>query len=96
MRGITLEEMFSGPARRFNRSSGKYEQYVLPEGAVTYCEDMAQIVVCRSCGKPLVFGESCTSMEIHNKFGIGFAVCDSCMMQEVERLKNRVERSGEE
>ena len=90
MCGITLEEMFSGPAERFNRSSGKYEQYNLPEGAVTYCEDMAKIVVCRSCGKPLLFGESYTSLEIHNKHGIGFAVCDRCMMQEVERLKKEV------
>ena len=96
MRGITLEEMFSGPAERFNRSSGEYEQYVLPEGAVTYCEDMAQIVACRSCGKPLVFGESCTSLEIHNKYGIGFAVCDKCFWKEAERLKNGLKRSEEE
>ena len=96
MREITLEEMFSGPAERFNRGSGKYEPYTLPKGAVMYCENMVQTVACRSCGKPLVYGESYTSLEINNKYGIGFAVCDKCFRQEVERLKNGLKRSGEE
>jgi len=72
---------------KWNYQKREYEPYEVPDdwNVKTYSNDMDEIVNCPHCGKPLPFGDSYTSREIHTKFGMGFAVCSECYEQEWER-----------
>ena len=69
----------------------QYEPYIPPLGYVTLYEaDMAQLCNCAACGKEITFGSGYTSQQIHNDFGIGYTVCESCHEAELqEELKYR-------
>ena len=72
-------------AQKWNTKTRKYEEYELPEGAVTYIEDLSTVIPCASCGKPVVAGDTYTSLEIHTPGGFGYLVCDDCYKNEMER-----------
>ena len=82
---------------KWNDAKGKYELYEVP--ADWECrlaeEDMDKIVNCASCGKEIRFGECYTSMEIHNVWGFGYAVCPECYQKEIERRFDRARDKGE-
>lgn len=65
-------------AQIFNEEKLTYETYELPEGSSLYEGSMSKIVSCASCGKKIKYGNSYTSRRIHNQFGFGYAVCESC------------------
>lgn len=72
--------------QRWNNKKGEYEPYE---------EDMNEIVNCVCRGKEIRFGECCTSMEIHDMWGFGYAVCLECYQKEIERRFERARDKGE-
>lgn len=83
--------------QKWNNEKGEYEPYDVP--ADWQCrlaeEDMDKIVSCAGCGKKMRFGECYTSMEIHDKWGFGYAVCPECYQKEIERRLERARDKGE-
>lgn len=65
-------------ARKYDLQTGKHEEYVLPEGATNYEDDMQKRVSCAECGKKILYGMSYTSRIIQSYNGIGYAVCRDC------------------
>ena len=77
-------------AQKWNSYHRKYRPYVLPEDELkcSLLEDSAEkIIACAGCGRPIKFGESLTSLEIHTESGFGFMVCHMCIDQETERAR---------
>lgn len=77
-------------AQKWNSYHRKYRPYVLPEDELkcSLLEDrMDKVIACAGCGKPVKFGESFTSLEIHTESGFGFMVCHMCIDQETERAR---------
>lgn len=87
-----MNKIFSARvAERWNPYHGKYRPYVLPEDELkcSLLEDrMDKVIACAGCGKPVKFGESFTSLEIHTETGFGFSVCPNCHAGEIERAKD--------
>nr|DAG39643.1 MAG TPA: hypothetical protein [Bacteriophage sp.] len=48
---------------------------------------MDTLVSCASCFSDVVYGDTYTSMEIHNAAGLGYAVCSSCYTRECARRR---------
>lgn len=73
-------------ARKWDFDRKVYQPYNIP--SAWCCDlggiDMDDTINCASCGKKLKFGESYTSKCIHNRFGLGFAVCAECSAKEFE------------
>lgn len=82
---------------KWNNEKGKYELYDVPADwqCKLYEDDMNQKINCASCGKEIRFGECYTSMEIHNVWGFGYAVCPECYQKEIERRFERARDKGE-
>ncbi len=75
--------------RKWYYEKHEYLPYLVPEDKklCLLTEDMDEIVNCCQCLKDMAFGDSYTSMEVHNAFGLGYAVCESCYDKEWERRK---------
>ncbi len=86
-----MNKIFSARvAEKWDPYHGKYRPYVLPEDELkcSLLEDrMDKVIACAGCGKPVKFGESFTSLEIHTESGFGFMVCPMCIDQETERAR---------
>lgn len=80
--------------RKWNHKTRAYEPYTPPDGRVSMNEtNMETRISCASCGCQITFGEGYTSQLIHNSFGMGYTVCESCHVAELaEELKARKER----
>lgn len=72
-------------AGKWNYNTKKYDEYELPEKARTYSDDLNLECQCASCGKPMIFGDGYTSLEIHTNMGFGYIVCADCYEQEFNR-----------
>ena len=73
------------PAKKWNFKKRIYKDIVIDDACKTYCEDMGQIVVCPSCKKKLVFGETYTSRRIFEESGcFGYGVCKPCSDKEYQ------------
>ena len=87
-----MNKIFSARvAERWDPYHGKYRPYLLPEDELkcSLLEDrMDKVIACAGCGKPVKFGESFTSLEIHTESGFGFMVCPMCIDQETERARD--------
>ncbi len=79
--------------RKWNYDTHRYDTHSVPsEWRVTVFETkMAQMINCAQCGSEIAFGESYTSLEIHNSCGFGYAVCDECYAKERERKQEAKE-----
>ena len=68
------------------------ENYLIPfldkSKLVVTVHDLDSIISCASCGKPVVAGDTYTSLEIHTDHGLGFLVCSDCYKAEMERRFN--------
>lgn len=64
-----------------------YMPHFIPEdwNCLIYSEDMNEIVNCPHCGKKLLWGNTYTSLEIHNNVGFGYGVCAECYEAEWKR-----------
>lgn len=80
--------------QKWNREMRKYTPYEVPGNwhCPLTCNDMQELVNCASCGKKLLYGDTFTSMEIHDDIGVGYGVCGECYSEELLR---RREREGE-
>ena len=67
---------------KWNYVTKEYDDYNLPANASNYETDMSMIIACAECGEPVLFGKSYTSRRIHNQFGMGYSVCESCYEDE--------------
>ncbi len=75
---------------KWNYKKHIYESYEIPNNwnCKLYSEDMNEIVNCPHCGKKLKYGDTYTSLEIHNNMGFGFGVCEKCYKKEwLRRMK---------
>lgn len=72
---------------KWNYESMEYERFTVPDNwnCKLFSDNMEEIVNCPHCGKEFRFGDSYTSMEIHNTFGLGYAVCEECYHNEMTR-----------
>lgn len=72
---------------KWNYKTKEYDVVEVPEDyeCKSYTDDMSEIVNCPHCGGKFMFGQCYTSMEFHTSMGFGYAVCESCYEQEVER-----------
>lgn len=74
---------------KWNYKTHKYDKYEVPNDwkCTTYCDDINEIVNCPECGKKVTFGDCYASLEIHTNVGFGYAVCEKCYEDELERKK---------
>ena len=70
---------------KWNFKTMAYEPYKLPEGAIRFSTDMSKECNCAQCGKRMVYGDGYTSLEVHDDFGFGYAVCPECYELEMDR-----------
>ena len=70
-------------ADKYDWATHRYNPYKLPEGAALERDDMDDVISCADCGAPVRYGESYTSMAIHNKYGLGYCVCGKCHEKEM-------------
>lgn len=75
-------------AQKWNWKTHKYESYKLPLNSTMFQFDMDDVIACAGCGKHLKYGNSYTSLEIHNSEGIGYAVCEECYNEEWKRKRS--------
>jgi len=76
--------------RKWNYEKHEYEPYEIPDewNCLLYSDDMEEVVNCPHCGKEIEYGETYTSLEFHNMFGLGFGVCEECYEKEWDRKRN--------
>ena len=87
--------------KKWNGGLHRYEPYYVDDDKrlCLYSEDMDLEIDCCQCLKPIKYGETYTSKEVHNGVGFGYAVCPKCYEEEWERRrvwKNQKESSAEE
>lgn len=72
---------------KWNSEKHEYEDYEIPIEWNTplFTEDMSEVVNCVQCGKEVEYGKCYTSLEVHNNYGLGFAVCEHCYDEEYKR-----------
>ena len=64
---------------KWNYETHTYDKVSLPNlNYKLYSKDMNEVINCPHCGKELKYGEGYTSLEFHNNFGFGYAVCKDC------------------
>ena len=76
---------------KWNYKTHKYEPYIVSDEwkCKLRCNDLEEKINCPHCGKEIKFGDSYTSLEIHNHIGFGFAVCEKCHNNEIlRRMEN--------
>ena len=71
--------------QRWDHCAHAYLPYVIPDEwhSPLYCDDMDAVVNCAGCGCELKYGDSYTSLRIHNHMGMGYPVCDECHRTEI-------------
>ena len=72
-------------AKKWNTKTKEYEDYKLPDGAISYTDDLDSVISCAACGKAVTAGDTYTSLEIHTDHGFGFLVCGECYNEELKR-----------
>ena len=80
--------------RKWNYEKRIYEPYEIPDSwnVALMKQELEDEVDCCECGKTIKFGESYTSVRVHNHIGLGYAVCEECYEKEwKERRKYKVE-----
>ena len=85
MKVINLEPL--SPYMKWDYRSHSYKKILIPSkyNLKIFSEDLNEIVNCAQCQKELPFGESYTSLEIHNHVGFGYCVCENCYEEEWKR-----------
>lgn len=69
-------------AQRWHFYKQKYSPVKVPDGCLTYANDMDAEVICPNCNRIFKFGDMYTSRRWHTKFGMGFSVCSECYEEE--------------
>lgn len=66
---------------KWNYKTKKYDPYTPPAGARMMAE-LDEVIKCAECGGKVIYGNCYTSRTIHNRYGLGYAVCSNCYTQE--------------
>ena len=80
-----LNDLCNNSVIKWNPKLHKYEEYNPKFPITMYSDNMELIVFCSQCGKKVKYGETFTSLEVHNNNGFGYAVCGECYNQEYKR-----------
>lgn len=65
-----------------------YEFALVLDEATCYSDDMDAMVACAQCGRPVRYGDTYTSKEIHSDGAAwGYAVCEDCYREEWDRQR---------
>ena len=78
-------------AQKWNYKTHLYEPYTLPLNSTMFQNEMNTVVACAGCGCQMKYGDSYTSLEIHNSMGMGYAVCEKCYDDEWKRRRSDTE-----
>lgn len=72
---------------RWDWEKERYNTEIIPDDRKIslYSDDMDKQIQCVTCGTWVRFGDTYTSMEIHNFMGFGFMVCEECHGREMVR-----------
>ena len=75
--------------RRYDWASRSYAPYEVPASwrGEKYLQSADTAVNCAGCGKPMRWGDTYTSMEIHDRAGLGYGVCGTCYDKEMKRRR---------
>lgn len=76
--------------KKWNYQKRKYEDFNIPRdrNVKLLADDLNEIINCANCGKEVKFGDTYTSMTIHNSLGFGYCVCEECYEEEwKDRIK---------
>lgn len=79
---------------KWNYKTHKYDEYKKPDDwkIELYTDDMEKIINCCQCGAAVKYGECYTSLEVHNNYGLGFAVCEECYCKErIRKIESKKE-----
>ncbi len=70
--------------RRWNYKKHRYDPFEVPDNwnVILTSNDLDDLINCCTCGKELKFGDSYTSMRVHNNIGLGYCVCQNCYDKE--------------
>lgn len=71
--------------RKWNYKTHSYDDYNIKKRLVLLTDDMDELVPCCQCLKMVKYGETYTSLEVHNRSGLGYPVCSKCYAKERER-----------
>lgn len=71
--------------KKWNYDTHTYDDYESFPGAKCFSDDMNEVVQCAGCGTDIQFGLTYTSIEIHTRLGLGYAVCSKCYSEEWKR-----------
>ena len=72
---------------RWDYKTHTYLKWAIPAEwkVVLTCEDMEEKVNCCQCGREVEFGNTYSSQEVQNDYGLGYATCEECHNKEMER-----------
>lgn len=74
--------------KKWNPQNHEYETYTVPEtwNVKQWAFRMDEVINCARCGAEICYGDSYTSLQIHDALGIGYAVCGDCLHKEADEL----------
>lgn len=76
--------------KKWNYKNHKYEDFNIPRdrNVKLLADDLNEIINCANCGKKAKFGDTYSSMTIHNSLGLGYCICEECYEKErKDRIK---------
>lgn len=81
---VTVVIMIVG---KWNYEKNDYDPHELSDDWYTpmYSDNLDEIINCSNCGRKVRYGDCYTSRWIHDRFGLGFLVCEQCYDEEWER-----------
>lgn len=84
--------------KKWNYETNQYYDYEIPNDwkCKIYSEDLEAIINCPHCGKKIKYGDSFTSFEFHNQFGMGYGVCDECYQEELDKRYSDYKKEHED
>lgn len=69
-----------GEMRKWDEERREYAPYAVPDDWKVLCHswDLDEECNCARCGKPMRFGDTYTSLQLHTPGGLGYGVCGEC------------------
>ena len=78
--------------RKWNYDKHVYEEHEVTDGwDCKWIINSKEVCNCCKCGKEVTLATSFSSLEVHNKVGFGYLVCEKCYQEEIERKYNEFE-----
>ncbi len=80
--------------QKYNYKKHIYEPFYIPDDrdVRTLTSELKDVINCANCGKKVEFGDTYTSLTIHNEIGLGYCVCEECYEKEWKERSKYKER----